>query len=131
MTRWVSVVHGILVFPFTFPHSKRPRTGLEIFVPSAKWCWSPSALMPLWVSGCCDGEGETTVPDFGIPLDVGNPMATLGAPLALVALILMGSRISRANNGESRDIGGMVLIVLIIAVGFFWVFEAVGVMERF
>jgi hypothetical protein len=70
------------------------------------------------------------VPDFGIPLDIGNPLETFGAPLALVVLILMGSRISRARTGESRGVGGMILIALIIAAGFFWAWEAIGVIER-
>jgi len=69
------------------------------------------------------------VPDFGIPLDIGNPLETLGAPLALVVLILMGSRFSRVRTGEPRGYGGMILIALIIAAGFFWVYQVVRVIE--
>jgi hypothetical protein len=70
------------------------------------------------------------VPDFGIPLDIGNPLETIGAPIALVALILMGSRISRARSGEPRGFGGMILIALIIAAGFFWAYELIGLIQR-
>jgi hypothetical protein len=63
--------------------------------------------------------------------DFSNPIETIGAPLALVLLIMMGSRFSRIRSGESRDIGGMILLVVIVAAGFFWVYAAVGLLARY
>lgn len=63
--------------------------------------------------------------------DFSNPMETIGAPLALVALILMGSRLSRVRTGESRDIGGMIVLLVIVAAGFFWVYAALGLFARY
>jgi hypothetical protein len=63
--------------------------------------------------------------------DFGNPMESVVAPLALVILILMGSRISRARIGESRDIGSMILLLVIVAAGFFWVYAALGLLARY
>ena len=63
--------------------------------------------------------------------DFGNPMESIGAPLALIILILMGSRISRVRVGESRDIGSMILLLVIVAAGFFWVYAALGLLARY
>jgi hypothetical protein len=63
--------------------------------------------------------------------DFGNPMESVVAPLALIILILMGSRISRVRVGESRDIGGMILLLVIVAAGFFWVYAALGLLARY
>lgn len=62
--------------------------------------------------------------------DFSNPIESIGAPIALVLLILMGSRISRQRSGESRDIGGMILVLVIVAAGFFWVYAAIGLLAR-
>lgn len=63
--------------------------------------------------------------------DFGNPLETIGAPLALVVLILMGGRFSRARLTERRDTGGMILLAAIIGAGFFWVYAALGLLARF
>lgn len=63
--------------------------------------------------------------------DLGNPMESICAPIALVILILMGSRFSRVRTGESKGIGSMILLVVIVAAGFFWVYAALGLLARF
>jgi hypothetical protein len=63
--------------------------------------------------------------------DFGNPIESIVAPIALVILILMGSRLSRMRTGESRDIGSMVLLLVIVAAGFFWVYAALGLLARY
>ncbi|HEY3777414.1 MAG TPA: hypothetical protein VGL35_05105 [Rhizomicrobium sp.] len=63
--------------------------------------------------------------------DFGNPLESIGAPLALLILILMGSRFSRVRTGDSRDIGSMMLLLVIVAAGFFWVYAALGLLARF
>ncbi|MGH6890462.1 MAG: hypothetical protein ACREHF_14940 [Rhizomicrobium sp.] len=63
--------------------------------------------------------------------DFSNPMETIGAPLALVVLIMMGSRFTRVRSGEPRDIGGMILLIVIVAAGFFWVYAALGLIARY
>ncbi len=57
---------------------------------------------------------------------------SLVAPFGLLAMMVMVRRFAREKgpNMESRDIGGMALIVVIVGAAFLWVFAGVGLIER-
>lgn len=60
-----------------------------------------------------------------------TPMS-LAIPVGLVALIIVAGRLARQRSAktESRDIGGMVLITLIIGAAFLFIFSGVGFLHR-
>lgn len=49
---------------------------------------------------------------------------SLSAPLALITLIMMARRISRAAGPkqDTRDVGGALMITVIIGAAFVWIF---------
>lgn len=63
--------------------------------------------------------------------DFSNPMESFIAPLALVVLIVMGGRLSRARTTEKREYGWIFLLIAIVGAGFFWVYAALGLIARY
>lgn len=57
---------------------------------------------------------------------------SLAAPFALVILILMARRLLKPAGPkmETRDIGGMALIFVIIGAAFLWIFAGLGLLAR-
>ena len=57
---------------------------------------------------------------------------SLAAPLALITVILMGRRFSRAIGPkmETRDVGGGFVIAAIIGAAFLWIFAGLGLLSR-
>jgi hypothetical protein len=72
------------------------------------------------------GVPTMTVNGWGI-----TPLS-LAAPFALIALIMMARRVTRTAGPkmESRDIGGMALITLIIGAAFLWIFAGLGLLGQ-